>query len=32
MRAVAVVPSKSNRKRQRNHDKELYQQRNRIER
>ena len=32
MGAVAVVPSKSNRKQQRSHDKELYRQRNRIER
>jgi transposase len=32
MEAVAVVPSKSNRKQQRSHDKELYRQRNRIER
>ncbi len=32
MGAVAVVPSKSNRKLQRSHDKELYRQRNRIER
>ena len=32
MGAVAVIPSKSNRKRQRCHDKELYRQRNRIER
>ena len=31
MGAVAVVPSKSNRKQQRSHDKELYRQRNRIE-
>ncbi len=32
MGAVAVVPSKSNRKQQRTHDKELYRKRNRIER
>jgi transposase len=32
MGAVAVVPSKSNRKQQRIHDKELYRKRNRIER
>jgi transposase len=32
MGAVAVVPSKSNRKQQRTHDKVLYRQRNRIER
>jgi transposase len=32
MGAVAVVPSKSNRKLQRSHDKDLYRQRNRIER
>ena len=32
MGAVAVIPSKSNRKRQRSHDKTLYRQRNRIER
>lgn len=32
MGAVAVVPSKSNRKQQRSHDRELYRQRNRIER
>ena len=32
MGAVAVVPSKSNRKRQRTHDKELYRKRNGIER
>ena len=31
MGAVAVVPSKSNRKQQRSHDKKLYRQRNRIE-
>jgi transposase len=32
MGAVAVIPSKSNRKQQRSHDKTLYRQRNRIER
>jgi transposase len=32
MDAVAVIPSKSNRKQQRTHDKVLYRQRNRIER
>ena len=32
MGAVAVVPSKSNRKQQRTHDKELYRKRNCIER
>jgi transposase len=32
MGAVIVVPSKSNRKQQRTHDKELYRKRNRIER
>jgi transposase len=32
MGAVAVVPSKSNRRQQRTHDKELYRKRNRIER
>ena len=32
MGAIAVVPSKSNRKQQRTHDKELYRKRNRIER
>jgi len=32
MVAVAFVPSKSNRKQQRTHDKELYRKRNRIER
>lgn len=32
MGAVAVVPSKTNRKQQRPHDKELYRKRNRIER
>ena len=32
MGAVAVVPSKSNRKQQRTHDKELYRKRDRIER
>jgi hypothetical protein len=32
MEAIAVVTSKSNRKQQRTHDNELYQQRNRIER
>ena len=32
MGAVAVVPSKANLKQQRIHDKELYRQRNRIER
>ena len=32
MGAVAVVPSRSNRNQQRSHDKDLYRQRNRIER
>ena len=32
MGAVAVVPSKSNRKQRQTHDKELYRKRNRIER
>jgi len=32
MGAVAVLPSKSNRRQQRTHDKELYRKRNRIER
>ena len=32
MEPVAVIPSKSNRKQQRSHDKTLYRRRNRIER